>query len=592
MLLMLAALAAFSPQGPGPSTSPVCINEFSYDDDGTDDLEFVELFNRAGVPVDISGWILQGEEGDATGAANGSFTFPGAPGSLTTVINPGQYIVVGLTNVPNVNFSLPGTIMENGGGTTAPGSDGLTLRDDLGNVIDSVVWEYAGWTNPVPPWLEGTGLQGGYLLNATNPTLGSATMQRWIDGFDSDNNGADFLVMGWTPGGPNGSGNTMQPPIVENFDGLVGTTIPGIFTTSFVLPTIQDPAAIITSGVGTWSVPPSPQGGNCASLHDTTGGGNSHITLTTISTDYLVECYVLVAGGNALIGATEGEAWAIGVGTTDSFGHPIDIAGTYYPGLLCNIGNGPGIEGIAWIAYNRQTQTEIYLVDMNDGGPGFTTLAGPIIATTGVNDGWQRLRLRVGGNSVKANFGGTFGADDGMTFSATVAPRYYGQAYLEYRDCILANASLRPLVIDRLEIYPTIDTTVMFAGMGSPTTIAQPVIGTAGGAPSVGNAGFQITGTGMIPGGISLIALDGAPLLPGIPVPGAPAALRVYASPTFIGTVFNAIGGTATFNFPIPPSNSLIGSILSGQYFDLDPALGVPLPFGSSGGVQLLVGNS
>lgn len=591
MLLTLAALAALAPQGPGPSLSPVCINEFSYDDDGTDDLEFVELVNRAGVAVDISGWVLQGEEGDATGSPNGSFTFPGTPGSMTTVINPGQYIVVGLPAVPNVNFSLPTTVMENGGGTTTPGSDGLTLRDDLGNVIDSVVWEYAGWTNPVPPWLEGDGLQGGYLLNATNAALISGSMQRWLDGYDSDSNGADFVMMQWTPGAPNGSLNVAVPPIVENFDGAVGSTVSGTFLTSFVLPTVRDPASIVTSGTGTWSVPPSPQGGNCASLHDTTGGGNSHITRTIISTDYLVECYVLIPGGNAAISATEGEAWAIGVGTTGSYGHPLDVAGNYYPGLLCNVGNGPGAVGIAWIAYNRQGQTDLYLVDIGDGGPGFTVLAGPITATPGVNDGWQRLRLRVSNTSVQANFGGTFGVNDGQTFTATVSPRLYGQVYLEYRECILTNANMRPLVIDRLEIYPTVDSSVTFAGVGSPTTIAQPIIGTAGGLPSVGNAAFQIVGSGMIPGGVSLMVLDGAPLLPGIPVPGAPPTLLVYAAPSFVGTVFNSIGGTATFNFPLPPTTSLIGSIASGQWFDLDPGLGVPLPFGSSGGMQLLVGN-
>jgi hypothetical protein len=65
-MLLTLALLAFLPQG--PSTAPVVINEFSYDDDGVDDYEYIELWNRTGAPVDISGWTLQGEEGDVGGA--------------------------------------------------------------------------------------------------------------------------------------------------------------------------------------------------------------------------------------------------------------------------------------------------------------------------------------------------------------------------------------------------------------------------------------------------------------------------------------------------------------------------------------------
>jgi hypothetical protein len=36
----------------------IIINEFSYDDGGTDDKEFVELYNNGGAAVDISGWTL------------------------------------------------------------------------------------------------------------------------------------------------------------------------------------------------------------------------------------------------------------------------------------------------------------------------------------------------------------------------------------------------------------------------------------------------------------------------------------------------------------------------------------------------------
>ena len=592
MLLTLALVVSLAPQGPGPSLAPVVINEFSYDDNGTDDLEFVELWNRTGAPVDISGWQLRGEEGDLTGSPNGSFTFPGLPGSNTTVINPGQYLLVSQPTVPNHNplYVMPATMMENGGGTTAIGSDGLTLRDNLGNVIDGVVWEYAGWTAPVPAWLEGSGLQGSTVLNGP-PLLNGSTPQRWLDGFDSDNNGADFVAMEWTPGAANGSMNTLALPVVLNFDGIQGSQTTGIFSSSFVPPTTYNPATVTTSGAVTWVLPPSPQGGNVAALHDTTGGGNTHVSLHPVGINYLVECYVYVAGGNAVLPANEKDAWAIGIGTTDSFGHPVDVPGTYYAGLLCNIGNGPGAMGIGWFAYNTTNQTDIYLVDMNDGGPGFTILAGPITATPGVNNGWQRFRIRASGNNIVANFGGNFGVDDGQRFTATVTPRNFGQVYLQYRECILANGNMRPLVIDRLEIYGTLDSNVTFVGTASPTTFGLPNITTSGGMPSVGNAAFSVDASGLIPGGLSLVAADGGPVLPGIPVPGTPPTLLVYAAPTILFTVFNSPLGTGALGIPIPPINALIGTLLATQYFDLDPLLGVPLPFGSSRGCQILIGN-
>ena len=590
MLLSLAVLASFAPQG--PSTAPVVINEFSYDDNGTDDLEFVELWNRTAAPVDISGWRLQGEEGDATGAANGSFTFPGTPGSATTVILPGQYLMVSQSLVPNHDplYVMPTTMMENGGGTTTPGADGLTLRDGAGNVVDGVTWEYAAWTAPVPAWLEGDGLQGASLLTVSPLTLNGTSYQRWLDGFDSDNNGADYVVMQWTPGAANGSLNTVGVPIVENFDALAGTTITTLFASSFVSPRTADPATLQTSGAGIWSLPPSPQGGNVGALHDVTGGGNAHISLSPVATDYLVECYVYIAGGNVVLPANEKDSWAIGVGTTDSYGHPVDVAGTYYPGLLCNIGNGPGAAGICWIAYNTTTQTELYLVDMNNGGPGFTVIGGPIVATPGVNDGWQRLRLRASGSNVVGNFGGTFGVDDGTRFTGTVTPRQFGQVYLQYRECVLVNANMRPLVVDGLEIYGTVDSSVTFTGTGSPTFAGVPQIN-ATGLPQTGNSAFTIDGSSMVPNGVSLLALDIGSLLPGIPVPGAQPSLLVYAGPTFTATVFNTAGGTASFNLPIPATNSLLGTLLAAQYFDLDPTSVFPLPFGSSRGAQITIGN-
>lgn len=589
LLLGLCLLAA--PQG--TSSAPVVINEVSHDDAGTiDDQEFVELWNRTGAPVDLSNWTLQGEEGSAGAVANGAFVFP-----VGTIIAPGQYLVVGHALVPNATLFVTSSNPPEWLGENVAGSanlpDGVTLRDAGGNVVDAVVWNYAVWTAPAPTWLEGSGLWGSMqTIDGAQPLPGVLTAQRWTDGQDDDNNGRDFVYAMRTPGAANGSPNLLLPGIVENCDGSPGSNLNGTFAFSFVPAVLQDPAAVQVSTSTTRPYPASPQGGNIARLHDITGGGNI-VTAQTLPflSDFMIECYVYVAPGNPSLLAGEGESWSIGVrGTTDAFAHPHDVSGGYYAQTtLCATSRSPGGTGVAWVAYVSAAQTELWLMDANDGGPGVTVLAGPIVATAAANSGWQRVRLRLEGQSLVANFGGTFGADDGQRFTATVAPSR-GTVWMQYRECIVANGNMTGFLVDRVELYSPLTASVTFSGVPSPTSVATPQIAVAG-LPQLGNAGFQITATGMIPSGISLMVLDAGLLLPGVPVPGAPAGVLLYASPTFVGTVLNTAGGTAAFAFPIPPVNALAGASLAAQWFDLDFTLPAALPVGCSRGCQMTLGN-
>lgn len=594
MTMLLATLAAFlCPQGPGASTAPVVINEFVHDDAGvTDDREFVELYNRTPAPVDLSGWRLQGEEGSAGGVPNGAFTFPAG-----AILLPGQYLVVGSALVPNVAFVTTSTSPAEWLGENVAGSanlpDGLTLRDAAGAVVDAVCWNNAVWTATVPSWLEGSGLWGAMQMIdlSAQPAAGLLSAQRWLDGHDDNDNGKDFLHMQWTPGAANGSLHTVLPNLREDCDGPVGSTLNGLFSFSFTAATVQDPAAVAVSTGGVRAYPPSPQGGNVVRAWDPTGGGNMLAAQTLpILGSMLFEAWVHVAPGNPAIVAGEGECWAIGVrGTTDSFGHPHDASGTYYAQASFCANRSPGGTGVAWMAYVNATQTDLYLVDANQGGPGLTVLAGPIVCNAAQNSGWQRLRLRVDGTQLVANFGGTFGADDGQRFTATVAD-VPGAVWMQYRECILANANITGLLLDRIELYAASPSQVSYSGQGSPTTFGTPTIGVVG-SPQVGNAGFQLTAGNVAPFGLSLVALDVGFLLPGVPVPGAAPTLALYANPTFVGTVLNAPNGTASFPFPLPPSNALVGTPIAAQYFDLDVALPYALPLGSSRGCQLVLGN-
>jgi len=361
---------------------------------------------------------------------------------------------------------------------------------------------------------------------------------------------------------------------------------------------LADPAsvtrAIVASVPVVMTIPASPQGGNVLVMHDPTGGGNSQYLRLPVGDDFLVECYVYVSGGNAAIAGTEGEAYAIGVGTTDSYASPADVPGTYYAATSACTGLGnrePGATGIAWMAYQTTAQTAFYLVDMNNGGPGFAVLGGPVVATPGTNDGWRRLRLRVAGGSVVGNFGGTFGADDGQRFTATVTGRPSGQVYFQYRECVITNSNLLPLIVDNLEVYGIVPFGVTSGGTASPTTVATPNLATSGGNPVLGNAGFTFQVSGHVPAGIGALLLGIGALGPGAPVPGAPATVAIYVNPISTVLLFADPLGNTSYGLPLPPSNSLAGLPLTAQTVDFDVALPFAVPIGSSQGLQVVVGN-
>ena len=172
--------------------APVVINEFNYDDSGSDNYEFVELY--ANVTTDISGWTLNGEDGTSSSTSNGSITIPAG-----TILNAGEFYLISSDLDPavyTIDLSANGINLENG-------ADGLYISDANGVVVDSVLWEVADWTNPLPTWIEGTGIYGAIQLHE-NARFNSASRSR--DGQDTDVNGCDFIVKEWSPGASNNGG--------------------------------------------------------------------------------------------------------------------------------------------------------------------------------------------------------------------------------------------------------------------------------------------------------------------------------------------------------------------------------------------------
>src|SRR5262245_34170015 len=159
MLSLILAAATFAPQGPGSPN--IVINEFSYDDAGVDDFEFVELYNRGAVPVDISGWKVVCRD-------SGSPTFGGAGADPTqtipagTIIAPGGFYLLGNAAlvpvpVPGVSQQMPANSLENGNGTNGALADTIEVWDTTNAIIDSVVYEMGGQLPFGPFPIEGNG---------------------------------------------------------------------------------------------------------------------------------------------------------------------------------------------------------------------------------------------------------------------------------------------------------------------------------------------------------------------------------------------------------------------------------------------------
>lgn len=624
MLSALLAASALFPQGPGTSLAPVVINEFNYDDNGTDNFEFVELFNRTGAPVDISGWSLVNRD-PGSPAYGGTGTDPTHVVPAGTVLAPGAFYLFANTAilpggpVPGVSQVLPANALENGP------AESIELLDAAGVIVDSIAYELGGngafGTAPYGPHpLEGDGFFGD-LVVGDGIAASSTSIGRVIDGYDNNDNGRDFMAgLQPTPGASNVQASVV--PFRDNFDaGVLGAQIGG-WTAGFVGPSYVDPTQISANNLTV--KPPSPQGGLAMVTWDPSGGGNSVSLVTAPLTDVVVESWVFLepimtpvnpAPYSPAVPAVvldtynvaDGEWWAMGVrGSAAANGNPPD-AGGYWAAIQQGVGTRYHfVNGIAWCHFRTPTFSRLYLIDFNNGsapgdGPGnqdFTILAGPIDIVQGVNDGWQRLRLHVQGDQVAGNFGGTYGCDDGQAFTATTATTGPGTVFVAYREALLYNANglagCHPPVFDDFDVHvPT--TTISFLGAGSPTSVSTPTIGTRG-FPIPGTSTFAFTGRNLVPAGNPGRAFCGLVLgfqtVPtGFPISGTPATVLGYVLPVVTVAGFSDAAGSVAFPFPMVCNPNFLGTQLGSQLIDFDLSLPNALPIGTSNAMVVTIGN-
>lgn len=183
-----------------PAASGVVINEVDYDDDGTDDHEFVELFNPTGSAIDVTGWTLAFySENDSRQDGSALLT-----GSIPA---GGYYVITGSGSDTTPSDVMMSDAFQNG-------TEAVVLYDGVpgvGSIVDVVVYEGSFGSADL---LDATGVTTvGTIPTELNMSIGSDSamgpepdlnsLQRVSDGCDRMNPSTDWTFGTSTPGAAN-----------------------------------------------------------------------------------------------------------------------------------------------------------------------------------------------------------------------------------------------------------------------------------------------------------------------------------------------------------------------------------------------------
>jgi hypothetical protein len=527
----------------------VVINEFQYDDSGTDDREFVELFNRSLLPVDIGGWVLDAV--DPT-TQNLAYTIP-----VGTVLAAGDYWVMGSALVPNVDQVVGTTnLWEND-------NEALTLRDLGGQIVDTLIYESnKGIFDPT--LAEGEGVWG----NFTSIDGIETSWSRVRDGRDTDDNGDDFRLMRASPGAANALPTIDRSTLV--FDAANVGDVVAEFGGSFALGRVIDPTIADVDNPN--AIPASPQGGKASIYWDRSGGGNSVHQLADASTDTHLEAWVYFDAAPRPTG--ESEMWSVGFGTTGTFYNFPDPTGTL--GFVAN-----GNTGLAWTYTVDDTGGNLYLIDHGNGGLGAgagsqPVTLGSIAVQAGVNDGWQRLSLSLLDGVATGRFGGSYGAVDGTTITGPASTGLRG-VYFGYREFVTTNANARPLTVDNLLI--------VHCGPGGVRRIGTAIANGAAQLPTIAVNGpvrpgstFGVDATGMVPNGIAYLFRGVERASPITLGTSGPAGFALWIDYLDVLSVTVDPNGAASAPQVLPANATFCGIELGYQYLQIDTTIPAKLP--------------
>jgi hypothetical protein len=427
--------------------SAVTINEFQYDDDSTDDREFVELFNDGAAPVDISGWLIGGHDPTTT---NASITLPAGAS-----IAPGDYYVVGMTGVLNVDF-VTAVALENDNET-------LELYDAGSNLVDAVFYEANAPFNvagiaTVGPQIAaqvGPGVWGNHQGVQTGAAAGTTltTVARHLDGRDTNNNGRDFGLRPSTPGTSNQGAGLITTYTAPNVDAVADGTVVGGLTGSFkggrvITPGVTDPLVNLNA------IPAPPDLNKAIIAWDDSGGGNAVVSNGTFNNggSFTLQVYLdtenIPTSTNASgVPFTGSETTFYGIGTIDAFTNLEDVTGATT--LAAGTISANGATGVHWLYEKTSTASEkLYLIDANDGGNSnadnalgldWTILTTIDLSATG--SGWHTLSLSIAPDgAIAASF-------DSQSFSFSTIPGLVGEFSVGYRENTQDGADGTPIYL-------------------------------------------------------------------------------------------------------------------------------------------------
>ena len=154
--------------------SGVVLNEVVSDPAGADtNLEWVELYNPGGSPVDVSGWTVS----SGTTSFSGTGTLPAG-----AIVPAGGYLVVGQSAIPEVDVVAAGFTL----GNASTSSDGVQLATCDGAVVDTVIY---GSPN-TDGWIDDT---GSVAVSLAPAAASGGSIGRSPNGADTNASGVDFV---------------------------------------------------------------------------------------------------------------------------------------------------------------------------------------------------------------------------------------------------------------------------------------------------------------------------------------------------------------------------------------------------------------
>jgi hypothetical protein len=433
------------------SRAAVVINEVLWDDTGTDDREFVELYNNGATSVDISGWTVGTRDSAGVGTgASAPVAITGALGSGTTVLAPGAYYVIANPGTLNVNQTAASGFLEND-------TETVELRDGAfatGILQDALVYEgSAPFALPADVaaqsgqsyWANHTGADiAGTPLNSRH------TIGRYVSGRDTNNNGRDFGVRPGTPGTAN-STTFMTAYVAPNVDAQAeGSAVAGLFG-SFVGARAFTPG-VVTPGLNLNAIPNAPGTEKAIIAWDGAGGGNAVYSEAvfdgTAGAEFGLWAYLdtndlPVSTNNTNVAFRGSEQTFFGLaGSTDVSSSLVDVSGLVGVGAANTVN---GASGVAWyyekvgVAPGGGTTVseKLYLIDagdsgnMNTGGANATPDEWVILATIDLSSSasdWHWLTIDVDASGVgTASF-------DGQVFNFVTGTALAGEFYVGYRE--------------------------------------------------------------------------------------------------------------------------------------------------------------